>query len=162
MRLKLDGISPNSRASLLATLDTSSIDQFAMSNGSVSVGLNGIDVNLQDGSAIGLLHTGIDHPLSISYMELEMSTSFSIATFAEAKVGELGFQYDKGSQPLGPPKPGRVYLYSDQGLGQGPITSLPLKFTYFSPPPDGPLFRSQGFATIHRIDIYGDWWWGDD
>lgn len=177
MRPQLDGISPSTRSSLIASLDPSSISQFSMSVGTVSVGPGGIEVNLARplpgmASASGFFDTGIDRPISVSRVEVDLAITFSVSTQAQAKVASVGLDYIKSNTSI-PPKPDRVYTFSADLLGRGvsghgashmapaSTSTVPISFFHSTAPPNGPLFSTQRFAVISRIDIYGEWWWGD-
>lgn len=169
--MQLDGISPATKASLLATLNPTSTSQFTMTSGSVTASGGAIQVNLTPTSsstsvAAGVFETGITSPVTISRVEVELAVHFFVAVQAEAMVGGLGINYAMGD-PKGPPKRDRVYSFSNSGLGQDilgsgvshsapdSVSTLPL---YFRHQVEGPW--TTGFASITQIRVYGEWWWG--
>lgn len=179
MRLQLNGISPSFKESLLASLDTSSVAQFSMHTGSVYAEDGVIKLNLQRASELaasagGTFDTGISSPVTISRVEVEMEVMYaSFATEMYVRVAGMGVSWSKG-QLVPPPKTGRAYSFSNSGLGQGLVGTgvshgalpspglLSVSALHRDAPADGPLFRAADFARILRIDVWGDWWWGDD
>lgn len=175
MRLQLDGISPSTDETLIARLDTSSTDQFVMSSGSVTANEGSIQVNLQrspsgTGTAVAQGVFGLDSPVTVSRVEVDLLLNYNIYNNRDVLltsdgpdfrvlVAGLGLRW--GAKWSIPPKSGRVYSFASP-VNLGALESLSIDVQRpQAPTEDGPLFTATDYARILRIEVYGEWWWGE-